>query len=174
EIPVRLRREVEGARRQMTTDLDVVCAALPHRNAFVREIGNGEKFPVPTLFDRLELDAHLLDPLRARDLIAGGVLLALHPFDLRQQSASARFERGELLELTGEVGPPLLQAVANGLEVVSEKCGIEHAAIVPAIRWHAWSGRFEKSSSRRRVSGRDSSPQRRWSPKKCWSLSTSR
>jgi len=99
--------------------------------------------------------------LRARDLITGSVLLALHAFDLRQQPASARFERGEILELTGEVGPPLLQAVANGLEVVSEKCGIEHAAIVPAIRWHAWSGRFEKSSFRRRVSGRDSSPRRR-------------
>lgn len=130
----------------MTSHFDIVATALPCRHGCVRKIRKREESSVPPLFDCVELDAELFDvlrpraagllnlrrietlPLGARNFVAGGVLLALQPFDLRQQSPSAGFERRQVLELAREVSPSVPQAIANGLEVVSKKGGVEHDA----------------------------------------------
>ena len=59
EIPVRLRREVERARRAMSTHFDVVGAALPDRHALVRQIGNRQQPAIASLLDGVELDARV-------------------------------------------------------------------------------------------------------------------
>ena len=66
EIPVRLRREVEGPRRATAMDFDVVGAALPHRHALVREVRKVQQPAVAPQLDGLELNAQLLDLLIPR------------------------------------------------------------------------------------------------------------
>jgi hypothetical protein len=66
--------------------------------------------------------------LRARDLIAGGVLFTLETLELGDQPASARFERGELLELGVRRNATVPQARADLLEVFSQIRRIEHAS----------------------------------------------
>src|SRR6185436_7409260 len=66
EIPVRLRREVERPRSAAAMNLDVVVAALPQRNGFVRDVWKVQQTAVATLLDYFELDAQLLDLLIAR------------------------------------------------------------------------------------------------------------
>ena len=115
EIPVGLGLESNCPWRADSPDLEVVGRALPHRDALVQEVRDREQAAVPALLDRIELHAHLLDLLgaraarlldlrrveplsfRARDFIARSVLFALQAFELRQQPASARFERRKLL-----------------------------------------------------------------------------
>ena len=90
--------------------------------------------------DRLELDVQLLDllralrgsppgsasmsrpsRLRARRLVAGGVLLALEPFELGQQAAALCFERRELLELGVQVGAAMSQARCERVSRLSRR-----------------------------------------------------
>ena len=49
-------------------------------------------------------------PLRARDLVARRVLLALQPFELGNQPAPPVLERRQLLELAVDVHPAVLAA----------------------------------------------------------------
>ena len=75
-------------------------------------------------------------PLRPRHFVAGGVLLALQSFDLRQQAAALRFERRELLELGLEVGAALRRAVRTRRRNLSRRRrGIEHGSSILYLRY---------------------------------------
>ena len=119
EVPVRLRLEVERRAARPTRRTSRLSAALaPDRHARVRQVRQRQQPRAALLLDRVELGLELLDllaalavgredgarvaplPLRARDLVAGRVLLALQPLDLAESAArAARLERGERLEV---------------------------------------------------------------------------
>src|SRR5262249_7952556 len=63
KVPMRLRRERELPRTSDATDFLVVRGAPSHRNTRIGKVGYRQQAPVPTLFDRFELDAQLLDLL---------------------------------------------------------------------------------------------------------------
>ena len=56
---------VNVARRADAAHLLVVLGALPHRHALVRDVRHDQQPVVPALLDQIELDAQLLDLLRA-------------------------------------------------------------------------------------------------------------
>ena len=98
-------------------DHHVVGGGGADRHARVRQVGQHLEDLGPLPLDPVQLDFELLDPLAAllvgledvrcvlaaplgpRHFVAGRVLLALEPFDLRNQTAAVGFDRGELLEL---------------------------------------------------------------------------
>ena len=180
----------------MTADLDVVGArSSPPARSRAADWESIEQPAVPALLDRLELDAHLLDLLRA----LRGSLPESSSYPApdasrarlrrRRRSARASVLRspaavgarlassvGELLELASKSDAAILQAVANGLEVVSEKCGIEHGRPIRTCDTMARMERtirkavFPGGGSRHEIPPRDEGASRR----RCWSWSTSR
>ena len=54
EVPVRLRREREFARRAVAAHLPVVGGALPHRHARMRQVGDVEQRVIAALLERVE------------------------------------------------------------------------------------------------------------------------
>ena len=65
-------------------------------------------------------------PLGARDLVAGGVLLALQPLDLGDQPAAARFERRDLLQIGVRIEAAVAQAGPDVVDVIAHERGIKH------------------------------------------------
>ena len=110
----------------------------------MRQVGDHHEPAIAPLLDRLELDAELLDPLRARTarllnrsrvepltlcarhLITGGVLLTLQPLEFRQQAAPLGFEGRQIGELGAEIDAAIEEGRPDGLEIVPEECWIEH------------------------------------------------
>jgi len=155
EIPVRLRRHREGARRAGTPHLSVVRGTFARRHARVRQVRNDEQAVVPPLLDQIELDALLLDLLRplaarildlrrveplalgARDLVARRVLLALEALELRQQAPAPCLERGQLLELARHVDAAVGECGSDGFEVLSEVGGIDHVGRVAVSSYNS-------------------------------------
>ena len=152
EVPVRLRREREGARRADAAHVRIVLGALPDRHARVRDVRDDEQRMVPALLEQIQLHSPLLDlpgpltirllnlrrvlasTLRLRDLVGGRVLFALQPFDLGNQPPPARLERGNLLELACQIDAAIGEGGSNRFEVVLEEGGIDHVRRVDRIR----------------------------------------
>ena len=106
--------------------------------------GSVSRIDSASSLDAVELDLHLLDPLAAllvgfedvrgvkalplvaRDLVAGGVLLALEAFDLRNQTLAVRLDRRQLVELGTGIEPAREQALPDVVEVVADENGIKH------------------------------------------------
>ena len=104
--------------------------------------------------DAIELDLHLLDLLRplfvgfedrprvepltlgAGDLVTGGVLIALQPFDLRNEAAAMRFEGGELFQLVRQIDTARRQSCTDGLDVFAYISRIKHENLLPQGAWH--------------------------------------
>ena len=74
--------------------------------------------------DRSGVNALLL---RAPNLLRSFVLLSFQPFDLRQQTATGRFEFGELVQLGAEVDTAVLERRAHAFEVVAKNHRVEHS-----------------------------------------------
>ena len=145
QIPVGLRLEVEGARFAHGADDRVVGRRLPHRHRLMRKVGEDEHRALALVLDRVELDAELLDllralavaflnragiltlPLGARDLVARGVLLALEPFELTDETATHTFERRDFVQSLVRVHSAVAETGSDSLQLFTEKCGIEHA-----------------------------------------------
>ena len=90
------------------------------------------------MFDRIELEAELLDllrarpvrfldrrrvvplPLRLRDLVARRVLLALQTFELGDEPAPRRFERRDVLERLVGIEAAVAQAGADLFDVIAD------------------------------------------------------
>ena len=68
EVPVRQRLEVERAWLAVTTHFLIVGGALPDRHAGVRQVRQVQQRLIALTIDRVELNAELLDLLRARRL----------------------------------------------------------------------------------------------------------
>src|SRR6185312_10561120 len=68
--------------------------------------------------------------LRARDLVARSVLLALQSFQLRNQPPPAQLQCCELFELVVQAKPAVLQSGANFLEVIPDVRRIQHALVI--------------------------------------------
>ena len=98
---------------------------------------------------RLELGVQLLDPLRplarlaantldgvlpesleARDLLAGGVLLALQGLDLDDPGPAPLVERHQLGEQGVGLQAAVLQPGTNLVEVFANEGGIQHGEIL--------------------------------------------
>jgi hypothetical protein len=147
EVPMRLRREVEGWRLTHTPQFDVVRGAFSDRNAGVRQVRQVEHGCRPLIFDRVELNPLLLDFLRAgatgflhrrgvlahalgaRDLVARRILQPLQPLTLRDEPAAGRLERGNLFEGFVGVEAAVGEAPANVFNVIANKRRIEHLCI---------------------------------------------
>ena len=129
-------------------------------HAFVRQVGNGREQPRALMLDGIELDLQLLDRLRAllvgledrlriqalslgaRHFVAGRVLLALEPFELRDHAAALRFERRQLLELRARDRRRACQRCAQ-FDVVATKAGssmrsssVSYPNLIPADVWY--------------------------------------
>ena len=124
-----MRLEVERARLAVRGALPVVVGGRADRHARVRQVRERHQQRRALLLDLIDLRSraagsaapralfaakiadgvHAL-PLRARDFVAGGVLLALESLDFRDQTAPPRFERRELLELGVRLQAAVLQA----------------------------------------------------------------
>ena len=119
----------------------------------MRQVRDDQQRMIPALLEQIELHRHLLDlrrpltirllnlrrvlaaALRLRDLVGGGVLFALQSFELGNQAAAPRLERGDLLQLAGQIHAAVGQRGANGFEVVFQVGGIDHVGRVDRIRW---------------------------------------
>ena len=64
----------------------------------------------------------------------GGILIALEPFHLGDQPAPARFERGDLLQVSVRIQATIAQARSDVLHVIAHKSGIEHPTILYRYR----------------------------------------
>ena len=112
ELPVRLRREVERRRRAPLRDFGVVGRRLPRRHALVRQVRQRQQQRValrarrrraplrargssaPRALFSAKIAARVASLLlRARDRLAGGVLIALQVLDQRNQPPPLRLER---------------------------------------------------------------------------------
>ena len=136
------KSNTRGSPQVRTTTLS--AALLPDRHRGVRQVRQRRDDLGALRLDALELDLELLDrlaarlvrledgrgvellALRLRDLVGGRVLLALQPFDLRNQAPPVRFEAGQLLELCCGVEAAVGVAGAHGLEIVADEGGIQH------------------------------------------------
>ena len=61
--------------------------------------------------------------LRARDLVAGRVLLALQPLDLGDQPPAPGFERRQLLEIGVGIEAAVAEAGADLVDVIAHEAG---------------------------------------------------
>ena len=120
------RSRTRAARRARRTST-LSAALLPTGTLACGRFGSVEQRRVALMLDRVELDAELLDllraravgfldrrrvlalPLGARDLVARRVLLPLQPFDLGNQPAARGLERGDLLERLVGIEPAVAQ-----------------------------------------------------------------
>src|SRR5205085_1589079 len=144
EIPVRLRREIERSRRAVLPHLDVVRGALADRHARMGQIRQLQKRDLALTLDRIELESHLLDLLRAlavrglhgrgvetltlgaRDLVAGCVLLALQSLELGNEPAPRRLQRGDLFERLVRIDAARAEPLTDFFDVIAYVRRIEH------------------------------------------------
>src|SRR5690606_16075835 len=144
DVPVRAGFEVEGPRLAPRAHDRVVGRAPALRHARVRKVGQHVEHAPATPLDAVELVLELADllaalparlvqvphletlPPGAGHLVAGGVLLALEPFDFGNQAAALGFEGRKLFELGGRVEAAGKQPVANRVDVVTDESGIKH------------------------------------------------
>src|SRR5207302_11088991 len=92
---------------------------------------------------------------------AGRVLLAFESLELRQQAPPARLERGELLQLTGQIHAAVAERGSNSLEVFPEIGGINHGRRIALIVQQRSCDRMAPWLAR---SARPSSPPQAWAP----------
>ena len=64
--------------------------------------------------------------LRPRDLVAGGVLLALQTLDFRNQAPASRLERRQLLEIRIGIEAAVAVRGADLVEVLAHDSGVNH------------------------------------------------
>ena len=148
DVPVRLRHEVERRRIAVPADLQVVRGAPADGHAGVRKVGQRHEQAGSLLLDAVQLDRQLPDllrslpvrledrggvpalPLGPRHLVAGRVLLALEPLELRDQPPPPVLERGQRLELAVGVEAAIAQAAAHLILMVAHEDGIQHGEIL--------------------------------------------
>jgi hypothetical protein len=110
----------------------------------VRQVGDRHEQRGALLLHLIELDLELTDllrarlvrgedrrrilapPLRARDFVTRGVLVALQPLELRDQAAAAVLERRELLELRIRLQTAMHEAGPDDFHVLTHVRGVEH------------------------------------------------
>src|SRR3954447_7525407 len=73
-------------------------------------------------------------PLGAGDLVAGGILIPLEAFHFGDQPAAARFEDGNLLQVSVRIQATIAQARSDVLHVIAHESGIEHPTILYRYR----------------------------------------
>src|SRR4051794_13441557 len=101
------------------------------------------------MLDRVELDTELFDllralaialldrrrietlPLRSRDLVSRRVLLALESFELSDEPAPQSLERRNFLQCSVGIHSAVAETSAHCLQILSDKCGIEHETSCP-------------------------------------------
>jgi len=185
QIPVRLRLEVERPRLAPRPHDDVVGGAPPDRHRRVGQIGQPGHQAGALLLDAVELDFELLDLLAAqfvgledrpgvealalgpRHFVRGGVLLALEPFELRDQAAAVRLEAGELFELGRDVETAIDKTCTHRLEIVANVGGIQHVTGLSCAILIRCRRRFVRPCSPPPVSARVSCPPPRRCPRRC-------
>ena len=144
QIPVRLRREIEGPRGATSTDLDVVPGAGSDRHALVRHVRQPQQQVRSLGSHDGELGVETLDllgpplvgleqrrrvlagPLRFRDRLSRLVALELQRFQPRQQPPPHRIELGQPRQSGFETRAARAQARAHGLEIVAQQGRINH------------------------------------------------
>ena len=110
----------------------------------MRQVGDRHQQRRPLLLDLIELDFELTDLLRprlvrredrrgvfplsfrARDLVAGRVLIALQPLELGDQPATSVLERRQLLQLGIRLKASIHEACSDGIHVLTNVRGVEH------------------------------------------------
>src|SRR5262245_51028216 len=160
----------------------------------MRQVWQLQQRRAALMLDRIELRTERLDllralavgfadrrgvlslPRRARDLVAGRVLLALQPFDLGNDPAPRSLERGEIFERFVGIDAAIAQTFTNVIRVFAHENRVEHA---PAIvrydaAWPLFGKLSGKPSSPPPVSARGFFPQPKRSPRKCCRSWTSR
>ena len=146
---MRLRLEIERPGLAPGSHHDVVGFARPDRNARVRHVRERHQQDPPLLLDLIQLDADLADllrplavclenracvlplALRARDFVAGRVLIALQALELGDEPPAPVFQRGQLLELAVDIQPTALEAPLHFLLVLPYESRIKHAESYP-------------------------------------------
>ena len=141
---MRARLKVERPRLAMAAHFLVLFGALANRHGRVGQVGNRHQQRRALLLHLVQLNLELTDllgarlvrrknvgrvfslPLGARDFVARGVLLALQPFYLRNQSPAACFERGDLLELGVRLQASVAKTGTDGVHVIADVRGVEH------------------------------------------------
>jgi hypothetical protein len=138
------RIEVERRGRAFASHFDVLRSGSADRHAGVRKVRQCHQQPGSLLFDVIHLDLELTDLLRARlvggknggrvqalalgarNFVTRRVLLALEPFEFRDQPAPVRLQRRELLELGVRLQAAVSQAGADIFHVFANIRRIEH------------------------------------------------
>ena len=138
----RRSRTRRGSPHVRTTTLS--AALLPVGHALVRQVGNVASKRAALLFDGVELDLELLDllcaqlvrledrprvqalPLRARNLVAGRVLLALEPFDLRNDARRCDSSVASCSSSVVRSSTARRDALSDEVGVLSDEGWIEH------------------------------------------------
>ena len=144
EVPMRLRLEVEDARFADAPHLEVVRGARPDGHPGRGQIRERPQPRAPLLFDRVEVRFEPLDRLaalaicgehgarvapfllRAGDLLAGRVLIALERLDLDNHRAPARVERRKRVEVGVGVDAAVPEAGPHDVRVIADERWIDH------------------------------------------------
>jgi hypothetical protein len=146
ELPVRLRLEIQRPRLAVAPDFAIVLRRTADRDGRIRHVRHRHQQIAALLFDAIELGFERLDPvppglvrgknrgriqsllLGPRDFLARGVLLALEPLDLGNQSAAPRIERGKRPEHGLGIHAAVAQRGTYVFHVVANIRGVEHDA----------------------------------------------
>jgi len=147
-----LRLEVEHPRLPYAAHLGILGSTCTRRHRRVRKIRQAFQRRGALVFDRVELDAQLLDLLgssaaglldRGRvetltacpgNFVAGCVLLSLQTLDFGYESAAGGLEGRDLLERLVRVETAAAQAGAHLLDVVANVRGIKHQTFIVYAR----------------------------------------
>ena len=199
------RSRTRAARRARRTST-LSSALLPDRHARVRQVRQRQQQPrraaarsrraaisscliccAARLVGREQRRRVLALPLGARDLVAGGVLLALQALDLGISAAALGFERRELARASASGSSPRLRRRgADLVDVVAHEMRdrawldpiralrLDGTATVDADRWSACACAVRKAVFPAAGLGTRFLPPPRRSPRKCCRSSTSR
>ena len=148
QIPVRDRLKIKLLRLAPRAHDLVVGVALAHRDALVRQVRQRHQQRRSLVLDLVELDAELADllrplairlenrarvfalPLRARDFVARGILLALQPLELGYQPAPSVLERRKRFEVAVDVHAALVKPSTHLVRVVAHENRVKHDEIL--------------------------------------------
>ena len=143
---MRFRLEGKAARCAPAPHFLVAVSARSDRHRRLRQIGQREEGGFALMLDRIELNPELLDLLRpvaigfldrrrilalafgARDLVAGGVLLALQSLELGNDAAPGRLEGRDILERFVLIESAVEQTCAHRFDVIAHVRRVEHVA----------------------------------------------
>ena len=144
------KSKTRGSPTRRTSRLSAALA--PTGTCARRQVRDGQQQRAPLVLDRVEVRLELLDRLaalavggehgarvapfllRARDLLARRVLLALERLDLDNHRAPARVERRERLEVGVGVDAAVPEAGPHDVRVVADERWIDHGKPILAIR----------------------------------------